>query len=94
MPLGVLVYVSSCPHFFGIVSYVRQSSTLTAIFGCLFHFLLRHGQRFGKHIDPDTGYWYYENCLTGERHWDTPVRGVLPVQPKALQAEEIVAGDM
>lgn len=43
---------------------------------------------FSKHIDPATGYWYYENDITGERHWDRPLDGVVPLQLKPPRPEE------
>lgn len=43
---------------------------------------------FSKHVDPSTGYLYYENDVTGERHWDRPLDGVASLQPKSPRPQE------
>lgn len=48
-------------------------------------------QTFSQHVDPDTAYIYYENTLTGERHWDRPIEGVLPLRPKIPSPEQAAA---
>jgi len=50
-------------------------------------------QSFSKHVDPETGHWYYENVVTGERHWDRPLEGVAPVRPKSPSPEEKLVDD-
>lgn len=54
--------------------------------------LIQH-QAFSKHVDPETGYWFYENLVTGERHWDRPLAGVQPLQPKSPRHEEKLVDD-
>lgn len=49
---------------------------------------MRGPKRFSKHVDSATGYWYYENVVTGERHWDRPLDGVAALQPKSPRPEE------
>ncbi|CAM9129395.1 unnamed protein product [Ectocarpus sp. 12 AP-2014] len=46
-----------------------------------------------KHVDPETGYWFYENLATGERHWDRPLEGVAPLRPKSPRPDEKLVDD-
>lgn len=48
----------------------------------------RFAQTYSTHIDPDTGYWFYENRDTGERHWDRPLKGVVKLCPKPPNQED------
>ncbi|CAM9498728.1 unnamed protein product, partial [Ectocarpus fasciculatus] len=48
---------------------------------------------FSKHVDPETGYWFYENLATGERHWDRPLEGVAPLLPKSPRPDEKLVHD-
>lgn len=50
-------------------------------------------QKFSKQIDPATGYFYYENITTGERHWDRPLDVVLPLQPKSPSRDDEVVNE-
>lgn len=54
----------------------------------IFRILIFRRKSFSKHIDQETGYWYYENDATGERHWDRPLDGVAALQPKSPRPGE------
>lgn len=50
-------------------------------------------QLYSPSLDPSTGYMYYENTLTGERHWDLPIKGVLPLSPKTPTPDQLAADE-
>ncbi|CAM9246535.1 unnamed protein product, partial [Chrysoparadoxa australica] len=46
------------------------------------------GQVITKHIDNDTGYFFYVNHSTGETYWDTPAGIKAPLERRQLSPEE------